>query len=96
VGLLMLIATPLSNYFTRYYEHEADRFGLEITQNNQVAAESFIVLQQGNLVNPRPGPIYNFWRNSHPSVGDRIDFCNNYCPWKEQKSLKYGKYFKTE
>jgi Zn-dependent protease with chaperone function len=94
VGLLMLTTTPLSNYFSRYYEHEADRFGLEITQNNQAAAEAFLVLQQGNLVNPRPGPIYNFWRNSHPSLGDRIDFCNSYCPWSQQQPLKYGKYFK--
>jgi Zn-dependent protease with chaperone function len=95
IGLLMLITTPLSNYFSRYYEHEADRFGLEITQNNQAAAEAFIVLQQGNLANPRPGPLYNIWRNSHPALGDRIDFCNSYCPWRQQEPLKYGRYFKN-
>jgi Zn-dependent protease with chaperone function len=93
IGLFMLLTTPLSNWFSRHLEHEADRFGLEITQDNQAAAESFIVLQQGNLGNPRPGPIYNFWRNTHPSIGDRIDFFNSYCPWKEQEPMKYSKYF---
>jgi len=93
IGVFMLLTTPLSNWFSRHLEHEADRFGLEITQDNQAAAESFIVLQHKNLANPRPGPIYNFWRNTHPSIGDRIDFFNSYCPWKEQEPLKYGKYF---
>lgn len=93
INFFMLLITPLSNCVTRYYEHEADRFGLEITQDNQAAAETFIILQQDNLVNPWPGPIYNIWRNSHPSLGDRVDFCNSYCPWKDQKPLKYSKYF---
>ncbi len=93
IGIFMLLTTPLSNWFSRHLEHEADRFGLEITQNNQAAGEAFIVLQHGNLANPRPGPIYNFWRNTHPPLGERVDFCNSYCPWKEQEPLKYGKYF---
>lgn len=93
IGIFMLLATPLSNWFSRHLEHEADRFGLEITQNNQAAGEAFIVLQQGNLANPRPGPLYNFWRNTHPALGERVDFCNSYCPWKEQEPLKYGKCF---
>jgi Zn-dependent protease with chaperone function len=59
IGIFMLLATPLSNWFSRHLEHEADRFGLEITQNNQAAGEAFIVLQHGNLANPRPGPLYN-------------------------------------
>jgi Zn-dependent protease with chaperone function len=94
IGIFMLLATPLSNWFSRHLEHEADRFGLEITQNNQAAGEAFLVLQQGNLANPRPGPLYNFWRNTHPALGERVDFCNSYCPWKEQEPLEYGKYFK--
>lgn len=93
IGVFMLLATPLTNWISRCVEHEADRFGLEITQNNQAAGEAFVVLQQGNLANPRPGPIYNFWRNTHPPLGERVDFCNRYCPWKEHESLKYGNYF---
>jgi Zn-dependent protease with chaperone function len=99
--LLVLVFTawqflfsPLFNCVSRHFEHQADEFGLEITQNNQAAAEAFIALQQQNLANPRPGPLYVFWRASHPPLGSRIDFCNSYCPWQEDKPLKYGKYFR--
>lgn len=94
IGLFLFLTTPLSNFVSRTMEHQADRFGLEITQNNEAAAEAFVVLQQKNLANPRPGPIYNFWRNTHPSLGSRIDFCNSYCPWQEGQSLHYSKHFK--
>lgn len=94
MSLFVLLTTPLSNYVCRYMEHEADRFGLEITQNNQAAAEAFIVLQQQNLANPRPGPIYKFWRCTHPPLGERIDYCNHYCPWRQDQPLQYEEHFK--
>ncbi|WP_146157417.1 hypothetical protein [Enhygromyxa salina] len=39
-------------------------------------------LQQSNLGNPRPGWFYVIWRASHPTLGDRIDLCNEYRPWE--------------
>ncbi|MBS0628965.1 MAG: M48 family metallopeptidase [Verrucomicrobia bacterium] len=93
-SLFILLSTPLSNYVSRTFEKQADRFGLEITQNNKAAAEAFIVLQKQNLANPRPGPIYKVWRCTHPPLGERIDFCNSYCPWKQGLPLEYGKDFK--
>lgn len=96
INLYMLLSSPISNCFSRYFEHEADRFGLEITENNEAAAKAFIALQQENLANPRPGPIFKFWRSSHPALGDRIDFCNSYCPWKRKEPMKYAKYFQGE
>ena len=94
ITIFSLLTDPLSNAISRCMEHEADRFGLEITQNNKAAAEAFIVLQQSNLANPRPGLLYKIWRSSHPPLGERIDFCNSYCPWKQDQPEKYGKYFK--
>ncbi len=94
--VFLLLTLPLSNFISRIMEHQADRFGLEITQNSQAAGEAFIALQQENLAIPRPGPIHMFWRASHPSLGERIDFCNSYCPWKEGKKLWYNEHFKTE
>ncbi len=96
ISIFVLLTSPLTNYFTRYVEHEADRFGLEITQNNKAAAEAFIVLQQENLAIPRPGPIFKIWCSSHPPLGERIDFCNSYCPWKRKEPLKYSEYFQNE
>jgi Zn-dependent protease with chaperone function len=91
-----LLTTPLSNYVSRVMEHQADQFGLEITQNNQAAGEAFVTLQEENLANPRPGPIFKCWRSTHPPVGERIDYCNSYCPWSEGKPLRFGDRFSSQ
>lgn len=95
-SLFFFFITPIALTFTRYQEHESDRFGLEITQENHQAATAFVKLQQENLVNPRPGTLYKLWRSSHPTLGDRIDFCNEYQPWEKGEPLKYGERFTAE
>ena len=93
INFYSLITAPIDNLFSRTIEHNADTFGLEITQDNQAAGEAFVVLQQSNLANPRPGLLYKIWRCSHPPLAERVDFCNTYCPWEEGKPLKYGRFF---
>jgi Zn-dependent protease with chaperone function len=93
VNVFTLIITPIALTFTRYNEHQADRFGLEITQSNHAAAMAFVKLQQENLGNPRPGLLYKLWRASHPTLGERIDFCNTYRPWEKGEPLEYGEIF---
>jgi STE24 endopeptidase len=89
-----LAMTPLVLAFTRHEEHEADRFGLELTRDNRAAAMTFVRLQQENLAIPRPGTWYMLWRGSHPSLGDRVDFANSYRPWATGQPLRYGKLFR--
>jgi STE24 endopeptidase len=95
VNFFSLFVMPLGMAFSRHIEHEADRFGLEITRDNQAAAMSFVKLQKENLGVPRPGWVYWFWRGSHPSAGERIDFANDYRPWEDGKPLKYGHLFRV-
>jgi Zn-dependent protease with chaperone function len=85
-----LIVLPVALAASRHFEHEADRFGLEITQDNHSAATGFVVLQQENLGVPRPGTLYKLWRASHPVLGDRIDFSNDYRPWERNEPLVYA------
>jgi len=89
-----LIATPLGLAFSRHFEHEADRFGLEITQTNRPAALAFVKLQQDNLGNPRPHWLVKLWRASHPTLAERIEFCNTYRPWERGQALAYQHLFK--
>jgi Zn-dependent protease with chaperone function len=96
INFFFFLTTPISNYVSCYDEHEADRFGLEITRDNQAAAQLFADAVVNNLINPRPGIIYKIWRSDHPALGDRIDFCNTYCPWETGQPLKYGKYFNAD
>ncbi len=94
VGVFSFVVTPVAAGFSRLQEHEADRFGLEITRNNHAAATAFVKLQQENLGVPRRGLLYKLWRASHPLLGERIDFCNAYRPWEEGKPGRYEHLFK--
>ncbi|HEV8578423.1 MAG TPA: M48 family metallopeptidase [Thermoanaerobaculia bacterium] len=89
-SLVTFVLSPAVLAFTRHNEHEADRFGLEITRDNHDCATAFVKLQQENLSNPRPGRLFKLWRSSHPPLGERIDFCNGYRPWEKGEPLAYG------
>jgi Zn-dependent protease with chaperone function len=93
LNFCQLSMAPVMMATSRYHEHEADRFGLELTRDNRAAATSFLELQRHNLSVPRPGGLYVFWRASHPTLGDRIDFCNTYRPWERGEALVYGSLF---
>ncbi|MEO8088832.1 MAG: M48 family metallopeptidase [Gemmatimonadales bacterium] len=79
-AMVSLVLVPALLALSRYQEHEADRFALELTRDNRAAATTFVRLQEENLSVPRPGRLYMLWRGSHPALGDRIDFANHYRP----------------
>jgi Zn-dependent protease with chaperone function len=95
VNFALLFVMPVGLAFSRHVEHEADRFGLEITQDNAAAAKSFVALQKENLGMPRSHWFFELWRGSHPSLGDRIDFCDEYRPWETGEPLRYGYLFRS-
>ena len=92
--IVVLAGVPVSMAFSRHLEHEADRFGLELNHNNHAAATAFVKIQQNNLGIPRPPAIVMIWLGTHPSIGDRIDFCNNYRPWESSQPSRYEEYIK--
>jgi STE24 endopeptidase len=93
VGAVSLVTDPLTLAVSRHFEHEADRFALEITHDNVGCAAAFAKLQQSNLGVPRPSWFYVLFRASHPTLGDRIDFCNEYRPWETGESEIYADRF---
>jgi Zn-dependent protease with chaperone function len=93
IGLVSLVITPVPLAFSRWAEHEADRFGLELTRDNHAAATAFAKLQAENLSVPYHSTLYKLWHDSHPPIGERIDFINGYRPWAEGQPLKYGDKF---
>jgi STE24 endopeptidase len=92
-SVVSLAATPLLLAGSRHLEHEADRFGLELTRSNHAAATAFVKLQQENLDIPRPELFYTIFRGSHPSLADRIEFANTYHPWTTGAPLVYSDRF---
>jgi len=72
--------------FSRYIEHQADQYGLEVTHgltpdSGQVAAQAFQVLGEVDLADPDPNPVNAFLFYDHPPISDRVRFCLTYNPW---------------
>jgi Zn-dependent protease with chaperone function len=88
-----LLAQPIALAYSRHIEREADRFALEITRENRAMATAFTILQDQNLVHPRPGPLYTLWRARHPAIAERVEFANRYRPWDQGEPLVYGDRF---
>jgi STE24 endopeptidase len=85
IGVSRMVLDPAAMAYSRHQEHEADRFALELTHANHSGSMAFVKMQSENLGNPRPGLLYTIFRASHPSIGDRIDFCNSYHPWRAEQ-----------
>ena len=95
LGNLFVFATsPVAMAYSRHQEHEADRFALELTRDNRAGATAFLKMQQENLGVFRPGLLIKLWRSTHPPLGERIDFCNDYHPWREGKPGRYETLFR--
>jgi Zn-dependent protease with chaperone function len=94
VGILSLVIDPIALAFARHVEHEADRFALELTRDNRSFGTALVILQQENLGVPRPGRLHTWFRESHPPLGERVDFSNDYRPWDTGQPLVYGNRFK--
>ena len=89
-----VIVSPIALAYSRHNEAEADRFSLELTRMNHSGARAFADLQHENLGVPYHSMLETLWRGTHPSLGERIEFCNTYHPWAEAKPLRYAGYFK--
>jgi Zn-dependent protease with chaperone function len=66
IGLISFVAQPMTNSFSRGIEHEADQFGLEVTQLSDAGARAFIKLGAGNKSNPEPNPLVKAFIYTHP------------------------------
>jgi STE24 endopeptidase len=91
-SLIVFVLFPPLLAVSRHFEHEADRFGLEITHDNHACAMTFVKFMRHDLAYPTPSPVIEFFRASHPSVSERINFCNAYHPWLEGGVGRYSNY----
>ena len=91
---LFFLSTPIGNAFSRYQEHEADRYGLEVIHGivadpGEVAAQAFQVEGEIDLQDPAPPAFIEFWLYDHPAVNDRILFSRTYNPWAKGEKPRY-------
>ena len=91
-ALLLLLSVfsfainPIGSAFSRYLEHQADQYGLEVTHeltpdSAQMAAQAFQILGEVDLSDPDPNRMNVFWFYDHPVISDRVRFSLTYNPW---------------
>lgn len=96
ISILTTVGGPVGNAFSRWEEHQADQYGLEVTHGltpdfQQVAAQSFNILGDVDLADPEPGRWKVILFYTHPAVPARIQFALTYDPWAEGKTGEFVK-----
>jgi STE24 endopeptidase len=82
------IGNPIGAAFSRYVEHQADQYGLEVTHgltpdSSQIAAQSFQILGEVDLSDTDPNPVDVFLFYDHPAIPDRVRYALTYDPWSD-------------
>lgn len=96
LSLIVTVVGPIISTFSRYQEHQADQYGLEVTHgltpdSGQVAAQAFNILGDVNLADPDPSPLRIFLLYDHPAIPDRVKYCLSYDPWSKGEQGEFVK-----
>jgi STE24 endopeptidase len=88
--------TPVSNAYSRYLEHQADQYGLEVIHGlipdaPIVAAHAFQVLGEVDLEEPKPSTAVKLWFYNHPPLDERMRFAQTYDPWSQGRAPEFVK-----
>ena len=83
VSVFFFLLSPVIAGYSRVHERESDVFALELTHLNDAGARAFVKLAEDSKVLPDPHPFIRFWRYSHPTLKERIEFCESYKPWEQ-------------
>ncbi|MBU5256253.1 M48 family metallopeptidase [Tissierella praeacuta] len=72
------ISLPITNYFSREMEIEADAYEIILTEDRKSAASAMEKLYKESLGLPRPSNIFKIWYHTHPTLEERVEFYKNY------------------
>jgi len=96
LSIFSFFSDPITNAYSRFTEHQADVYGVEVTHGilpdaAQAAADSFQVEGQSSLAEPDPNPLNVLLFYDHPPISDRVRFLLNYDPWAKGKQPEFVK-----
>ena len=77
--VLSFIFNPLGSIISRFYERKADKGALELTKNPDALISLMAKLCNESLAIAYPNPSIEWYKYTHPSVGKRIRFAEQ---WK--------------
>ena len=86
LAALGFLEAPAFNTTSRYFEHEADRYGLEVIHGivpdpGEAAVGVFRLCDENCGVDPNPSPLIRIWLYDHPTDSERNHFAATYNPW---------------
>jgi STE24 endopeptidase len=86
LSVFSFAVNPVGSALSRYLEHQADQYGLEVTHqltpdSGQMAAQAFQILGEVDLSDPDPNRLDVFLFYDHPPISDRVRFSLTYDPW---------------
>jgi Zn-dependent protease with chaperone function len=82
-SVLGFLLSPVLCGYSRYNEHQADMFSLELTHLNEPFATAFVKMAEDSKRDPSPHPFIRFWSYTHPPIAERIPFALEYKPWEK-------------
>jgi Zn-dependent protease with chaperone function len=83
LSLVNWLGGPITNVVSRAIERESDVYALEITRDNDAGARAFLELARGNRSDPEPSTWVKWLLYTHPPLGERIRFAQEYRPWEK-------------
>lgn len=81
VSVFSFFAAPPANAFSRWEEHQADAFSLDVVRDPDALAAGFAKFNTVDLSEYDPPRWIELWFYTHPSLEHRIEFCQR---WKRQ------------
>jgi Zn-dependent protease with chaperone function len=87
---LWLTTTPIFLLYNRHIEREADRFALELSHENEAAAQLFASWAKQGTDWVQPDGFALAFYYTHPSIAERMELANSYHPWLQGEPLRYA------
>ncbi len=70
-GSVTFWASPLMNFWSRQHEYQADAYAANVLNDSQGLIGALRKLNEKNLSNLTPHPLYSAWHYSHPTLLER-------------------------
>jgi Zn-dependent protease with chaperone function len=78
LSVLSFTASPFTNAVSRFQEHKADEYAIEMTNEKEAAVSSFQQLTKAGLSQVNPPFFVKIFRYGHPTILERIAFIEQY------------------
>jgi STE24 endopeptidase len=84
-GPFMFWFAPITNFFSRKHEYEADAFASELCNGGECLISALKKLHKKNLGNLTPHPLYSAFHYSHPTLAERMNALEKLSPSKNEE-----------